>query len=124
MSNCPIQVRVVSEYLPEQSAPDHHKFAFAYHVTIENTGTEAAQLISRHWIITDSNGKRQEVRGLGVIGLQPVIEPGQAHRYTSGSVLDTEVGTMEGSYHMITTSGLAFDAPIPAFLLAIPGAVH
>ncbi|MGK2915850.1 MAG: Co2+/Mg2+ efflux protein ApaG [Porticoccaceae bacterium] len=124
MSHCPIQVVVVSEYLPAQSAPDRQKFAFAYHVTIENNGTESAQLISRHWIITDSNGKRQEVRGLGVIGLQPMIQPGQAHRYTSGSVLDTEVGTMEGSYHMITPSGLAFDAPIPVFLLAVPGAVH
>jgi len=124
MNDCPIHVHVVSQYLPEQSAPDRNKFAFAYHVTIENRGTESAQLISRHWIITDSNGKRDEVRGPGVVGQQPVIAPGHAHRYTSGSVLDTEVGTMEGSYQMTTISGTVFEAPIPPFLLAVPGAVH
>ncbi len=119
-----IVVVVTPGYLPEQSDPANGTYAFAYHVSIENHGDEAAQLISRHWLITDGNAHTKEVRGPGVVGEQPVITPGQAHRYTSGVTLDTTVGTMEGSYQMVLGSGEAFDVPIPAFLLSVPGAVH
>lgn len=124
MNNPEIEVHVTTEYLPRQSEPERHRFAFAYHITIANGGAAAAQLISRHWIITDANERRQEVRGLGVIGEQPVIEPGHAYRYTSGAVIETEVGTMGGSYQMSCTNGDMFDVPIPTFVLAVPRAVH
>lgn len=124
MNNPAIQIHVTTEYLPHQSEPERHRFAFAYHITIENGGDDAAQLISRHWIITDANERRQEVRGLGVIGEQPVIAPGQCYRYTSGAIIDTEVGTMGGSYQMRDANGGQFDVPIPTFVLAVPRAVH
>ena len=124
MNDCPIEVTVKTEYLPEQSAPSNQQFAFAYHIAIENQGDEAAQLLSRHWVITDGNEALQEVQGEGVIGEQPQIPPGQAFRYSSGIILSTEVGTMTGSYQMLSESGRSFDALIPTFLLAAPNAVH
>jgi ApaG protein len=119
-----IVVVVTPGYLPEHSDPANDSYSFAYHVSIENHGDKTAQLISRHWLITDGNSHTKEVRGPGVVGEQPVITPGQAHRYTSGVTLDTTVGTMEGSYQMVLDSGETFDVPIPAFLLSVPGAVH
>ncbi len=124
MSNPAIQIHVTTEYLPRQSEPERHRFAFAYHITIENGGDAPAQLISRHWIITDANGRRQEVGWLFDIGEQPVIAPGHSYRYTSGAVIDTEVGTMGGSYQMSGANGDRFDVPIPTFVLAMPRAVH
>jgi len=124
MSDNPIVVHVATQYLSDQSEPKNSKHAFAYHITIENQGVETAQLISRKWLITDANQARKEVQGMGVIGEQPIIPPGKKYQYTSGVVLDTEVGTMEGHYQMVSESGEEFDAPIPAFLLAVPGAIH
>lgn len=121
---CPIDVTARVQYLADQSQPGNSRFAFAYHITIANHGSEPAQLISRHWIITDANEARQEVQGIGVVGQQPTILPGDAYRYTSGVVLDTEVGTMEGSYRMLGNDGAMFDAPIRPFLLAAPGVLH
>jgi ApaG protein len=119
-----IQVTITSEYLPAQSQPEKEKFTFAYHVAIENLGNETAQLISRHWIITDGNGTKREVKGLGVIGEQPLIEPGKHFTYSSFSVLETAVGTMEGSYRMKAQDDSYFVAPIPPFLLAVPGTIN
>lgn len=119
-----ISVRVTTEYLPRQSVPSQGKYAFAYHIRIENRGEEAVRLLSRHWIITDGNARVKEVRGPGVVGETPRIEPGDDYRYSSSVLLDTEVGTMEGSYQMISDQGETFDAMIPPFLLAAPGAVH
>lgn len=124
INNCPIQVVARVQYLVDQSQPANSRFAFAYHISIENRGSEPAQLISRHWIITDANEARQEVQGVGVVGEQPIILPGDAYRYSSGVVLDTEVGTMEGSYQMLGSDGEMFDAPILPFLLAAPGVLH
>ena len=119
-----ITVLVTSEYLPRQSDPDEGRFAFAYHIRIENRGDEAARLLSRHWIITDGNSRVQEVRGPGVVGETPRIESGGSHQYSSSVLLDTEVGTMEGRYQMISDSGDSFEAEITPFLLAMPGAIH
>ncbi len=119
-----IKIDVVTEYIEGQSDPDEHRYAFAYTVTIVNEGAVSAKLISRHWIITDSDGKVQEVRGQGVVGEQPLIEPGQGFRYSSGAILETPVGTMQGSYQMRAEDGFEFDAPITAFRLAKPGMLH
>ncbi len=119
-----IRVSVTSEYIEGQSQPEKDKYTFAYHVTIANRGDEAAQLISRHWIITDGEGTTREVKGLGVIGEQPTIGPGENYHYSSFSVLDTPVGTMEGSYEMRAMDDTRFRATIPAFLLAIPGSIN
>lgn len=119
-----IDVSVFTRYLPEQSQPQQNRFAFAYDVTIVNNGELPAQLLSRHWLITDGNGQVQEVRGAGVIGEQPLIEPGASHSYSSGTLLATQVGTMQGSYQMVADDGQHFDAPIAPFLLAVPGALH
>ncbi len=124
LSHCPIEVTAKVQYLSDQSQPGSNRFAFAYHITIANHGSKPVQLMSRHWIITDANEARQEVQGIGVVGQQPTILPGDAYRYTSGVVLDTEVGTMEGSYQMLGNDGEMFDAPIPPFLLAAPGVLH
>jgi len=97
---------------------------FSYTVTITNTGSVGAQLISRHWIITDANNEVQEVRGLGVVGVQPLLQPGEHFQYTSGTVLATPVGTMRGSYHMTAEDGTQFDSPIPEFTLSIPRVLH
>jgi ApaG protein len=111
-----IQVTVATEYLPDQSDPDNGRHTFAYTITIANTGSVAAQLISRHWLITDASGKEEEVRGLGVVGHQPLLQPGQSFEYTSGCVLETPVGTMRGSYQLTAEDGTQFEAPIPEFL--------
>ncbi|TNE76632.1 MAG: Co2+/Mg2+ efflux protein ApaG [Gammaproteobacteria bacterium] len=119
-----VVVFVTSEYLPNQSDPAQGRYAFAYHIRLENRGDQAARLLSRHWVITDGNAKVKEVSGPGVVGETPRIEPGNHYQYSSSAVLDTEVGTMEGSYQMISDSGENFDALIPPFLLAVPGAIH
>ena len=119
-----IDVAVRTQYLADQSDPVAGRYVFAYAVTISNTGTVAAQLISRHWIITDASGEVQEVRGLGVIGHQPLLEPGQSFEYSSGCSLATPVGTMKGTYQMTAEDGVQFDAPIPEFLLTMPRTLH
>lgn len=120
----PIRVSVETSYLSDQSDPDAERYVFSYTITIQNDGDEAAKLLRRHWIITDANGKVQEVRGDGVVGEQPHLEPGQGFRYSSGAIIETPVGTMEGSYQMVTDAGLNFDAPIAPFRLAMPGILH
>ena len=117
-----IRVRVRSEYLPAQSGEG--RYAFAYHVRIENAGMRSARLLSRHWVITNGNQQVQEVRGDGVIGQQPQIAPGEVYEYSSGAVLETPVGAMHGSYRMVGDDGTAFDAAIPAFTLAVPRALN
>jgi ApaG protein len=119
-----IRVHVKSEYLPEQSNPTESRYVFAYHVTITNEGSQPARLLTRHWIIMDGEARTQEVRGDGVVGEQPRLAPGETYEYTSGTVLDTPVGSMHGSYGMIDEAGQAFDAAIPAFTLAIPRVLH
>ena len=119
-----IHIHIETAYLEAQSEPEEQRFVFSYTITIRNEGTQAAQLVSRHWLITDSNGKTQEVRGNGVVGEQPHLRPGQSFRYSSGAIIETPVGTMQGSYQMRSDEGLTFDAPIPAFRLAMPGIVH
>ncbi len=119
-----IAIEVATRYLAEQSTPAENRFVFAYTITISNRGSEAVRLLNRHWRITDANNRVQEVRGEGVVGEQPLIEAGGSYRYTSGSLLETAVGTMEGSYEMISTSGRSFNAPIAVFSLAQPGALH
>ncbi|MGH8520564.1 MAG: Co2+/Mg2+ efflux protein ApaG [Gammaproteobacteria bacterium] len=126
MTNPPhnIKVRVHSTYVEEQSSPENEQYVFAYTITIENIGTIPAKLLTRHWIITDSNGKIREVRGDGVVGEQPYLRPGEAFRYTSAAMIETPVGSMHGSYQMIADDGVAFDAPIVAFGLSIPNLLH
>ena len=116
-----IQIEVETAYLDEQSDPRERRYVFSYTITIRNEGTVPARLLTRHWVITDANGKVQEVRGDGVVGEQPHLKPGQGFRYSSGAVLETPVGAMQGSYQMVTDDGLQFDAPIAAFRLAMPG---
>ena len=115
-----IQVSADTAYLEAQSEPTARRYAFSYTITIANHGSIAAQLLSRHWLITDANGRIQEVHGDGVVGQQPLIQPGQAFRYTSGAVLETPLGTMAGSYQMQAVDGEAFNAAIPLFRLAVP----
>ena len=119
-----IDVSVTPQFLPEQSDPEQNRYAFAYRVTIENKGTLSAQLLSRHWIITDGDGQVQEVRGAGVVGQQPVIAPGERHVYTSGTLMNSSVGIMQGSYQMLAEDDQSFDAIIAPFRLAVPGALH
>ncbi|MDN3237126.1 Co2+/Mg2+ efflux protein ApaG [Pseudomonas sp. WAC2] len=119
-----IKVAVSTRYLPEQSQEAQNRFAFAYDVTITNEGSLPAQLHARHWIITDGNGRTQEVRGAGVVGEQPVLAPGATHQYSSGTVLETRVGSMRGSYQMEASDGHTFDAVITPFRLAVPGSLH
>jgi ApaG protein len=116
-----IRVEVSTSYLDEQSSPGEQRYVFSYTITIRNEGQRSAKLLTRHWIITDANGRVKEVRGEGVVGEQPHLEPGQGFRYSSGAVLETPVGTMEGSYQMVDADGQRFDAPIAPFRLAIPG---
>lgn len=119
-----VSVSAHSTYLAEQSDPARSRFVFAYTVTIENTGRVTAQLISRHWIISDALGKVQEVRGEGVVGQQPVLAPGAVFEYSSGAVLETPLGKMEGSYQMIGEDGLPFEALIEAFRLSVPNVLN
>ncbi len=116
-----IRIEVETAYLDEQSDPKERRYVFSYTITIRNEGSVAARLLRRHWVITDANGKVQEVRGDGVVGEQPHLKPGQGFRYSSGAVLETPVGAMQGSYQMVTDAGTRFDAPIAAFRLAMPG---
>jgi ApaG protein len=119
-----IEVDVETAYLPDQSDPAAPRYVFAYTITIRNKGPVAATLLTRRWVITDANGKVREVQGEGVVGEQPCIPPGHAHRYSSGAVIETPVGVMEGCYGMVTDDGISFPAPIPAFRLAVPGILH
>lgn len=119
-----VDVRVEAVYLPTQSNPTEKRYAFAYTVIIRNTGAVDVTLLSRHWIITDAEGGVREVRGEGVIGQQPRIAPGESFRYTSGTVIETPVGTMHGSYRLRASDGVEFDAEINAFRLADPRTVH
>jgi ApaG protein len=119
-----ISVSAVTHYLRDQSDENAERFVFSYTITIRNTGSVTAQLISRHWIITDSQGQVQEVRGLGVVGAQPVLRPGESHQYTSGTALSTPVGTMRGSYQMVAEDGTRFEATIPEFTLSVPRVLH
>lgn len=119
-----IDVRVVPRYLPEQSDPLQENYGFAYTITLSNLGDAPAQLISRHWIILDADGHREEVRGLGVVGQQPLIKPGEGFEYTSGCRLHTPTGTMEGSYRFVREDGESFEVPIPRFVLDASGHGH
>jgi len=119
-----ISVSTATRYLPEQSDEDSGSYVFAYTITLKNTGTVTAQLLSRHWIITDAQGLVQEVRGLGVVGDQPVLAPGEGHKYTSGTSIGTPVGTMRGSYQMVADDGTRFEAPVAEFTLAVPRVLH
>jgi ApaG protein len=119
-----ITVRPAARYVPEQSDDKAGRYVFAYTITIRNTGSATAQLISRHWIITDAQGLVQEVRGLGVVGAQPVLRPGEQHEYSSGTAIATPVGTMRGSYQMVAEDGTRFEAPIPEFTLSVPRVLH
>jgi len=116
-----IRVDVETAYVDEQSDPNEHRFVFSYTITIRNEGAVPARLLTRHWIITDANGKVQEARGDGVVGEQPHLKPGQGFRYTSGAVIETPVGAMQGTYEMIDDAGQRFAAPIQPFRLAMPG---
>jgi ApaG protein len=111
-------------YVAEQSDEENGRFVFAYTITIRNQGSVPAQLVSRHWIITDGRNQVQEVRGLGVVGAQPLIKPGESYEYTSGTAIATAVGTMKGSYQMVAEDGTHFDAAIPEFTLSVPRVLH
>lgn len=119
-----IAVSAKTRYLAEQSDETAGRYVFAYTITIRNAGSVSAQLISRHWIITDAQGLVQEVRGPGVVGAQPVLRPGQSHEYSSGTAIATQVGTMRGSYQMVAEDGVRFDADIPEFTLSVPRVLH
>lgn len=119
-----IRVEVETTYLEHQSEPREHRYVFAYTITIRNEGEVPAKLLTRHWVITNANGEVKETRGEGVVGEQPHLRPGQGFRYSSAAALETPVGSMQGSYGMIADDGAQFDAPIPAFRLAIPGMLH
>ena len=119
-----IDIIVRTTYLPEQSDETLDRYVFAYTITIANTGMVAAQLISRHWIIEDGGNDAQEVRGLGVVGEQPLLKPGDSFEYTSGTAISSPVGSMKGSYQMIAEDGLRFDASIPEFTLSVPRILH
>ncbi|WP_133405838.1 Co2+/Mg2+ efflux protein ApaG [Parashewanella tropica] len=120
----PIRVEVTTEYIDDQSSPDEDKYVFSYTITIINLGDKKATLKDRHWIITDGNGEQTEVQGDGVVGETPTIPPNSAYQYTSGTLLDTPLGFMEGFYGMVTEDNKDFKAPIPMFRLAAPGALH
>ncbi len=117
-------VVVETAFIPDQSDEAQNRYVFSYTITITNTGSVAAQLISRHWLINDANNEQQEVRGLGVVGVQPLLRPGEEFQYTSGCVLNTPVGTMHGSYQMVAEDGTQFETPIPQFALTMPRVLH
>jgi len=119
-----IEIEVATAYVEEQSEPEADRYVFAYHVTIRNEGALTVQLLNRHWIIRDGRDQTQEVRGEGVVGEQPRIEPGDSYEYTSGTVIETPVGMMEGSYGMLDERGNTFETPIPAFTLSVPRTLH
>ena len=119
-----IRVDVETSYLDEQSDPRESRYVFSYTITIRNEGQVPARLLTRHWIITDANGNVKETRGDGVVGEQPYLKPGQGFRYSSGAVIETPVGTMQGSYQMVADDGTHFDAAIPEFTLSVPRVLH
>ena len=119
-----INIDIDTLYIESESSPEDSQYVFAYTITITNSGTEAAKLMTRHWVITDANGDIEEVRGDGVVGEQPYLKPGEGFQYTSGAVLKTPVGTMSGSYQMLTDDGSNFDAEIPEFILSSPRTLH
>ena len=121
---CDIRIQVATSYVDDESEPESDRYVFAYTITISNSGDVPAQLISRHWIITDANGKVQEVNGDGVVGEQPKLDPGEEFRYSSGAILETPVGAMQGLYRMEADGGVSFDALIAPFTLAVPGLLH
>jgi ApaG protein len=122
--NYDVAVSAAMQYLADQSDEANGRYVFAYTITIRNTGSVAAQLISRHWVITDAQGLVQEVRGLGVVGSQPLLQPGERFEYTSGASIATPVGTMRGSYQMVAADGTRFEAAIPEFTLSVPRILH
>lgn len=124
MSAYAFAVTVKTQYLAEQSNPDRGLYVFSYTINIRNTGTVAAQLISRHWVITDANNQVQEVRGLGLVGHQPLLQPGEQFEYSSGTQLATAQGSMHGEYFCVAEDGHRFEAPIPEFVLSPPQALH
>lgn len=124
MSQYKISVQALPYFLAEQSRPNLNRYAFAYQITLRNEGQIAAKLLSRHWIITDGNGKVEEVRGEGVVGEKPYLQPGESYQYTSWAVLETAVGSMQGSYQMLADDGHRFDAEIPLFTLAVPNKLN
>ena len=117
-------VSVVRQNIPEQSDPENEKYVFAYTITIKNEGSIPAKLLTRHWIITNADGKTQEVQGEGVVGEQPHLQPGEGFKYTSGTMLETPVGSMHGTYHMLADDGQEFDCPIKPFTLSVPNKLH
>jgi len=119
-----IQVNVTTTYIEEQSDPGLNRYVFAYTITISNQGKVAAKLLTRHWIINDANGNVQEVHGEGVVGEKPYLQPGDTFQYTSGTVIETPVGSMEGTYQMLSDDGTPFDAQIPPFTLSLPHTLH
>lgn len=119
-----ITVSARTTFIPDQSDMDNGRYVFAYTITITNTGSVPAQLVSRHWVITDANNQVQEVRGMGVVGEQPLLRPKESFEYTSGTAIATPVGTMRGSYQMVAEDGVRFDAPIPQFTLSMPRVLH
>jgi len=119
-----IEIKVLPAYIAEQSDPSNNHYVFSYTVTIKNTGSSPAKLLTRHWIITDGDGQTQEVKGDGVIGEQPHLQPGEGFQYTSGTFMNTPFGTMHGSYQMVSDRGEKFDATIPTFQLAVPNTLH
>jgi ApaG protein len=119
-----IRVDVKTRYIEDQSNPEQNYYVFAYTITIQNKGQQSAQLLTRHWVITDSNQKVQEVRGEGVVGEQPLLKPGEQFVYTSGTMLETSVGTMKGSYQMLADDGSQFDATVDEFVLSTPRVLH
>ncbi|MEI7035817.1 Co2+/Mg2+ efflux protein ApaG [Fulvimonas yonginensis] len=119
-----IDVQVETRFVPDQSRPHDNRYVFAYTITLHNAGQVPARLLTRHWIITDANGKVDEVRGEGVVGEQPWMRPGDRYQYSSGAVLETAVGTMRGSYQMLADDGTHFEAPVPPFTLSIPRTLH
>lgn len=119
-----IGIDVKTSYQKEESSPEQGNYVFSYTITITNDGEIGARLISRHWIITDADGRVQEVKGQGVVGQQPHLTPGESYTYTSGTMMETEVGFMQGSYQMRDEEGTMFDATIPTFRLVVPGVLH
>lgn len=117
-------IDVATRYLDDQSAPDEDRYVFAYTIQIRNTGKLPARLVARHWVITDANGRIEEVDGEGVVGEQPWLRPGEAFEYTSGAVIATGLGTMQGTYEMLADDGTSFEARIPEFTLAVPRTLH
>ena len=124
MTDCGIDIKIKTQYLQHQSDPGRPSYAFSYTITITNNRSQPVRLLSRHWIITDQNNKVEEVRGNGVVGQQPLIAPGASYQYSSGAVLQTEIGDMRGSYTMQDADGDTFEAPIPLFVLAVPHMLH